>query len=65
MQPPDMLRSEGSGGVSMFPRMIEMIVDIVPSCVVSDPAIIFRVNVRRGGMTGRVLKSSPLLALRV
>ena len=68
MQPPNMLRPNRSGEASMLPGMIEMIVNVVPSRVVSDPAIVFRVNVRRGRMPGaswKVRRCSPCGGLRL
>jgi hypothetical protein len=43
--------------------MIEMVVGIVRSGVVSDPLIIFRVNVGRGGMTGLIRDGAAWLPL--
>src|SRR6266404_6236196 len=65
MQPPNMLRPYRSRETAMLPGMIEMIVGIAPSRIVSDPAIVFRVYVGRGGMPRPVLESSALFALGV
>jgi hypothetical protein len=43
--------------------MIQMVVRIVSPCVVSHPAIVLRVNVRRLRMTLLILISPSLLAL--
>ena len=63
MQPPDVMRPEASGEVSVFPGMIEMIVRIAPAGFVSHPVIILGVNVRRRRMPGLVLVSPSLLGM--
>src|SRR5713101_1629912 len=65
MQPPNMLRPYRSRETAVLPGMIEMIVGIVPSRIVSDPAIVFGVYVGGRWMPRHVLESSPLLALGV
>ena len=52
VQPPNMLGPNRSGETSMLPGMVEMIVNVIPARVVSDPAIVLRVNVRRGRSSG-------------
>jgi hypothetical protein len=47
----------------MLPRLIEMVVRIIPPCVVPDPTVILRVNVRRVRMPLLILVRSPLLSL--
>jgi hypothetical protein len=63
VQPPNMLGPNRSGETSMLPGMVEMIVNVIPARVVSDPAIVLRVNVRCGRMPLRILISAPLLTL--
>jgi len=62
-QPPNVLWPNRSSETSMLPGMIQMVVRIVPPCVVSHPAIVLRVNVRRLRMTFLILISPSLLAL--
>ena len=58
-----MLGPNRSGETSLLPGMVEMVVSVVPAHVVSDPAIVLRVNVRRGRMPLRILISAPLFTL--
>ena len=46
VEPPDVLRADATDETPMLPRMVKMIVRIVAAGIVSDPAVIFRVNVR-------------------
>ena len=63
MQPPDMLRPDRPGEASMLPGMSEVIVRIVSAGIVSYPAIVLSVNVRRRWMPGLIPIRPSLLAL--
>jgi hypothetical protein len=63
VQPPNVPWPNRSCETSMLPGMIQMVVRIVPPCVVSHPAIVLRVNVRRLRMTLLILIGPSLLAL--
>jgi hypothetical protein len=60
---PDVLLTDPARKASVFPRMIEMIVGIVASGIVSHPLIVFRVDVRGFGMTLLIAEAAPLIFL--
>ena len=63
-KPPDVLRPDAAVEPPVFPRMIEMIVGIVGSGVVSHPLICFGVDVRGLGMVWLIAEGAPLILLR-
>ncbi|MCU1297931.1 MAG: hypothetical protein JWO91_2209 [Acidobacteriaceae bacterium] len=62
-EPPDVLWTNATIKASMLPRMIEMIVGIVASAVVSHPLIIFGVDVGSIGMFRLIAETVPLIIL--
>lgn len=63
-KPPDVSRADAATEAPVFPRMIEMIVGIVASGVVSHPLIRFGVDVRGLGMVRLIAEGAPLIFLR-
>ncbi len=63
-KPPDVLRADAATEAPVFPRMIEMIVGIVASGVVSDPLIPFGVDVRGLRMVRLIAEGAPQIFLR-
>ena len=63
-EPPDVLRADAGSEVTVFPRMIDMIVGIAATGIVSDPAIIFCMDVRSFGMALLITVGGPLILLR-
>ena len=63
-KPPDVLRPDTAAEASVFPWVIEMIVGIVGSGVVSHPLICFGVDVRGLGMVWLIAEGAPLILLR-
>ena len=61
-QPPDVRSPNWPLKPTMLPRMIEMVVRIIASRVVSYPTVILRMNVRRFRMPLLILVSPPLLS---
>jgi hypothetical protein len=61
VKPPDVPRADRAIEASVFPGMIEMIVGIVASGVVSHPLVILRVDVRGFGMVRLIAEGAPLL----
>ena len=60
---PDVLRADATDEAPVFPWTVQMIVRIVPAGIVSDPAIIFRVNVRGFRMALLIAESRVVLLL--
>ena len=63
-KPPDVLRPDAAVEPPVFPWMIEMIVGIVASGVVSHPLIGFGVDVRGVGMVRLIAEGAPLILKR-
>jgi hypothetical protein len=59
VESPDMSWADDARKVTMLPRMIEVIVRVAPTRIMSDPKIIFRVHMRCRGMIGRVGVAGP------
>ena len=58
---PDMLRAEAAGEASVLPGMVNVIIGIVATGVVSHPAIIFSVDMRSFRMTLLIVVPGPLI----
>jgi hypothetical protein len=65
MEPPDVLWANAATKVAVFPRMIEMIMGIVASAVVSHPLVIFGVDVGSFGMVRLVSDTAALVFRRL
>lgn len=62
-QPPDVLSANAAAEASVFPGMIDVVVDIVASARMAYPAVIFRVDVGSFRMAFLVAIGGPLLFL--
>lgn len=60
---PDMLRAEAASEASVLPGMVDVIIGIVATGIMSYPAIVFSVDMRSFRMTLLIVVPGPLILL--
>src|SRR5471032_3217576 len=64
-QTPDMLRADAGAETSVFPGTIKVIVSVIASALMADPAIVFGMDVRSLGMTFLIAVNGTIVAATV